>query len=149
MKKQTIAEKEVVIDVLSLHALDEQEEDRLEFSTDGMYRYENGSAQLWYFESEVTGLAGTRTSVEIRPEGVVVDRSGTVTSRMEFREGLKNFFPYETPYGMATMGMSTRKISAAFDEHGGSMELDYVLDLEHSAAVRNKICLKVRENKAQ
>ena len=149
MKKQTISEKEVVIDVLSLHALDEPEEDRLEFSTDGMYRYENGRAQLWYFESEVTGLAGTRTSVEIRPEGVVVDRSGTVTSRMEFREGLKNFFPYETPYGMATMGMSTRKICAAFDEHGGSMELDYVLDLEHAAAVRNKICLKVRENQAQ
>jgi len=147
--KQKTAEKEVVIDVLSLHALDEQEADRLEFSTDGMYRYENGSAKLWYFESDVTGLAGTRTCVEIRPEGVVVDRSGTVTSRMEFREGTKNFFPYETPYGMTTMGMSTRKISAAFDEHGGSMELDYVLDLDHTAAVRNKLCLHVRETQAQ
>lgn len=139
-------EKEVVIDVKSVHAYDEEEGDSLEFSTDGMYRYENGSAHLWYWETEVTGLPGTRTSVDIGPAGVVVDRMGTVTSRMEFREGLKNFFPYETPYGLATMGMDTRRIRAAFDEHGGSMELDYVLDLEHAAAIRNKFHLQVRES---
>jgi len=139
-------EKEVVIDVHSVHAYDEDGSDSLDFSTDGMYRYENGSAHFWYWESEVTGLPGTRTSVEIGPEGVIVDRIGTVTGRMEFKEGLKNFFPYETPYGLATMGMDTRRISAAFDEHGGKMELDYVIDLEHAAAIRNKFQLQVREN---
>lgn len=138
-------EKEVVIDVKSVHAYDEEETDSVEFSTDGMYRYENGSARLWYWETEVTGLPGTRTSVEIGPDGVVVDRKGTVTSRMEFREGLKNFIPYETPYGLTAMGMATRSIKAAFDEHGGRMELDYVLDLEHAAAIRNKFHLQVRE----
>ena len=139
-------EKEVVIDIHSVHAYDEDGTDSLEFSTDGMYRYEDGSAHLWYWESEVTGLPGTRTSVEITPGGVIVDRVGTVTGRMEFREGIKNFFPYETPYGTATMGMDTRKVSAVFDEHGGKMELDYVLDLEHAVAVRNKFRLQVREN---
>ena len=63
-------EKEVVIDVHSVHAFDEEGSDTLDFSTDGMYRYENGSAHLWYWETEVTGLPGTRTSVEIGPEGV-------------------------------------------------------------------------------
>ena len=140
-------EKEVVIDIHSFHAYDnEEEQDVLEFSTDGMYCYENGSARLWYWESEVTGLPGTRTSVEIAPEGVTVHRKGTVNSRMEFREGVRNLFPYETPYGMATMGMNTRKLKAEFDEHGGSMELDYVLDLEHAVAVRNKFELRVRES---
>ena len=139
-------EKEVVIDIHSTHAFDEENADSLDFSTDGMYSFENGSARLWYWETEVTGLPGTRTSVEIGPEGVVVDRVGTVTSRMEFKEGLKNYFPYETPYGLATMGMNTRRIRAAFDEHGGKMELDYVLDLEHAAAIRNKFHLQVREN---
>jgi hypothetical protein len=41
-------EKEVVIDVHSVHAYDEEGSDSLDFSTDGMYRYENGSAHLWY-----------------------------------------------------------------------------------------------------
>ena len=141
-------EKEVVIDIHSVHACDEEGSDSLEFSTDGMYSYENGLARLWYWESEVTGLPGTRTSVEIGPQGVVVDRVGTVSGRMEFREGLKNFFPYETPYGMATMGMDTRKIRAAFDENGGNMELDYVLDLDHAVAVRNRFRLRVRDERA-
>ena len=139
-------EKEVIIEIQSEHAYDEEEaRDVLEFSTDGMYRYENGSAHLWYWESEVTGLAGTRTSMEIAPEGITVHRRGTVNSRMEFREGTRNLFPYETPYGMATMGMNTRKLVAAFDEHGGNMELDFVLDLEHAVAVRNRLQLRVRE----
>ncbi len=139
-------EKEVVIDVRSEHAYDEEGTDSLEFSTDGMYRFEDGFARLWYWETEVTGLPGTRTSIEIGPESVTVDRMGTVTSRMEFKEGLRNFFPFETPYGLATMGMDTRSIRSSFDEHGGRMELDYVLDLEHAAAVRNKFHLQVREN---
>ena len=44
------------------------------------------------------------------------------------------------------MGMDTRRIRSAFDEHGGKMELDYVLDLEHAVAMRNKFQLQVREN---
>lgn len=140
-------EKEVVIDVHSVHAYDDEEgSDSLDFSTDGMYRFEDGRAHLWYWETEVTGLPGTRTSVEIGPESVIVDRKGTVTGRMEFREGLKNYFPYETPFGTAAMGMDTRRIKSAFDEHGGSMELDYVLDLEHAVAIRNRLNLRVRES---
>ena len=138
--------KDVVISINSTFSFDEGEEQRMEFTTDGYYFYEDQVGCLSYEESEVTGLPGTRTSVEIGPEGVIVDRMGTVTSRMEFREGLKNFFPYETPYGLATMGMDTRRIRAAFDENGGNMELDYVLDLEHAAAIRNKFQIQVRES---
>ncbi len=146
MKETKNKEIAVVIDIHSFHAYDEDSSDSLEFSTDGMYSYEDGRARLWYWESEVTGLSGTRTSLEISPESVILDRVGTVTGRMEFTEGSRNFFPMETPYGMATMGMDTRRIRAAFDEHGGNMELDYVLDLEHAVAVRNKFHLKVRES---
>ena len=138
-------EKEVVIDIHSVHAYDREDRESLDFSTDGVYRFENGVGHLSYWESEVTGMPGTQTRVSVSPEGVVVDRRGTVTSRMEFKEGIKSFFQYQTPYGMANMGMDTRRLSARFDEHGGAMELDYVLDLEHMVAVRNRFRLRVRE----
>lgn len=138
-------DKNVYIDIHSVHAYDEDDSESMDFTTDGHYRFENGVGHLSYWESEVTGMPGTQTRVSISPDGVVVDRKGTVTSRMEFREGMKNLFPYETPYGMATMRMDTRKIRARFDEHGGDMELDYVLDLEHLVAVRNKFQLRVTE----
>jgi len=83
--------------------------------------------------------------VEIRPDEVVVDRRGGITSRMVFRRGEKNRFQYETPYGMATMGMDTKRIRHDFNERGGSMVVDYVLNVEHAVVERSRLMLDVRE----
>ena len=137
--------KDVVISIRSIHGLGEDGEDRIEFTTDGLYHYEDGTGYLSYLESEVTGLPGTETCMEIRPDEVVVDRRGGVTSRMVFRRGEKNRFQYETPYGMATMGMDTKRIRHNFNERGGSMVVDYVLNVEHAVVERSRLTLDVRE----
>ena len=137
--------KDVVINIRSIHGLGEEGEDRIEFTTDGLYRYEDGTGYLSYLESEVTGLPGTETCMEIRPDEVVVDRRGGVTSRMVFRRGEKNRFQYETPFGTATMGMATKRIRHDFNERGGSMVVDYVLDVEHAVVERSRLTLDVRE----
>ncbi|MCR5664442.1 MAG: DUF1934 domain-containing protein [Oscillospiraceae bacterium] len=139
-------EKEVIIELHSLTDCDREDGDVLDFSTDGMYSFENGRARLWYWETELTGLPGTRTSLEIGPEGVTVDRVGAVTSRMEFKEGSRNYFPFETPFGLTQLGMNTQRVDTAFNEHGGRAELDYVLDLQHAVASRNKLRISVRES---
>ena len=89
--------KDVVISINSIHRLEDSEPDRIDFTTDGKYSYEDGTGYLSYMESEVTGLPGTRTSVEIRPDEVIVDRTGSITSRMVFRRGEKNSFQYAHP----------------------------------------------------
>jgi len=134
----------VVIDIDSVHGYDQEDSDRMEFTTDGTYSFENGVGRLSYWESEVTGLTGTLTQMEIAPGRVVVRREGTVTSQMEFEPGFRSRFAYETPYGTASMGMDTRQILSQFDERGGELEMDYVLDLEHMTAIRNKFCVRVR-----
>ena len=53
--------KDVVISIRSIHGLGEESEDRIEFTTDGLYHYEDGTGYLSYLESEVTGLPGTET----------------------------------------------------------------------------------------
>ena len=138
--------KDVVINIHSIHAYDvTEEEDSMDFTTDGVYSYEDGICRLSYMESDVTGMPGTRTVVVVSPEGIVVDRKGALTSRMEFREGLRKSFLYNTPYGTATMGVDTRRIRHSFNEHGGSAEIDYVVDMEHTVAVRNKFKINVKE----
>ena len=138
--------KDVVINIHSTHAYDvTEEEDSMDFTTDGVYSYEDGICRLSYMESDVTGMPGTRTVVVVSPEGIVVDRDGYVTSRMEFKEGLKSSFLYNTPYGTATMGIDTRRVSHSFNEHGGRAEIDYVIDMEHAIAVRNKFLINVTE----
>ena len=137
--------KDVWISINSIHSYEQEDEDHVEFTTDGYYYYEDGIGCHSYEESEVTGLEGTRTSMIVMPDQVVVDRDGLITSRMIFKEGLKNSFLYETPYGNATMGIDTRKIFRSMDEIGGKVEIDYVLDVEHAVVARNKFQITVKE----
>jgi uncharacterized beta-barrel protein YwiB (DUF1934 family) len=137
--------KDVVIYIRSLYGCGGEEEDAIDFTTDGLYDFDGSTACLTYQESEVTGMEGTRTSVVVMPDKVVVDRDGMVTSRMVFQSGAKNAFLYETPVGSATMHMNTRDVRTRFDEHGGHMEIDYVLDMEHAFASRNKFKMTVKE----
>lgn len=137
--------KDVIISINSIHSYGRDEEDKLEFTTDGYYFYEDGTGCLSYMESEVTGMEGTRTSVIVSPQQVVVDRDGMITSRMIFQEGEKNSLLYNTPYGTATMGIDTRKIEQRFDEDGGELEIDYVVDMEHAVVTRNKFQISVKQ----
>ena len=45
------------------------------------------------------------------------------------------------------MHMDTRNMNARFNEHGGHMEIDYVLDMEHAFVSRNQFHLTVKEQK--
>lgn len=139
--------KDVVITIQSLIDYGLEDEDVIDFTTDGVYQMEDGVAHIAYLETEVTGLQGTRTSVKILPDKVIVDRRGGLTSRMEFSPGLKSSFLYETPVGLATMNMNTRSVRHRFGPAGGELEIDYVLDMEHTVVSRNKFQLTVREQK--
>jgi len=138
-------EKEVVITMNSLQDCDGAEADRVDFTTDGLYSFADGIGTALYYESEVTGMTGTRTLVTVKPDSVIVKREGLLTSEMVFREGVRNTFLYDTPYGTATVGMDTRSIKKHVDENGGKIEIEYILDLEHSVALRNKFCLSIAE----
>ena len=137
--------KDVWISINSIHGYQQADEDRLEFTTAGYYCFEDGIGCLSYEESEVTGLEGTRTSMIVMPDQIVVDRDGLITSRMVFKEGNKNSFLYETPYGQATMGIDTRKIRKKLDENGGRVEIDYVMNMEHAVGTHNRFQITVKQ----
>lgn len=139
--------KDVVISMHSVHGYDTEDKDVIDFCTDGHFLKEGDAFCFSYMETEVTGMEGTRTSVIVRPDEVVIDRDGLISSRMIFREGERNSFLYSTPYGTATLGINTRKIRHSFNENGGRMEVDYVMDMEHDMVSRNRIILRIEEQK--
>lgn len=139
--------KDVVISMHSVQNSDTDDRDLLDFSTDGNYFLDGDTACFSYLESEVTGLEGTRTSVFVRPNEVIIDRDGLVQGRMVFRERENNRFIYDTPYGSATLGIKTRSIRHSFDANGGELELDYVLNMEHAVISHNKFYVKVEEQR--
>ena len=80
--------EDVIISMQSVQNYDDEEDSNtLDFMTDGQYSFDHDIGCLTYEESEVFGLPGTKTSVFIMPDRVVVDRNGSLTSRMVFKEG--------------------------------------------------------------
>ena len=108
--------RDVVISMHSIEGCDTDDQGIVDFSTDGHYFKDGDTSCFSYLETDVTGLEGTRTSVIVRPDEVVVDRDGMITGRMVFREREKNSFLYSTPYGTATLGVSTKKIRHSFND---------------------------------
>ena len=43
------------------------------------------------------------------------------------------------------MSVRARSIKKDFNEDGGTLELDYVLDMEHAVVSRNKLRLDIRQ----
>ncbi len=139
--------KDVFITMHSIHNYGEDDEDSLEFVTDGSYFVDGQTVCFSYLETEVTGMEGTRTSVFVRPNEVVVDRDGMISGRMVFREHERTSFLFDTPYGSSTLGIVARRIKKSFNDCGGEVEVDYVMDMEHAIVSRNKIVLKIQEQR--
>ena len=55
-------------------------DDTVELVTDGVYTRTEDGFEIYYLESELTGLAGTATRVEVRPGSVTVERAGTLNA---------------------------------------------------------------------
>lgn len=133
-----------LITVTGVQNLQDSGDDSIELVTDGIYTKIPEGYAVKYAESELTGLSGTTTTVEIRPEGVTVERKGTLNMRMEFKEGQKTSFLYDTQFGAATLCFETRKIVADFDENGGRLSIDYVVNMEHAVVGKNRLIMSVR-----
>ena len=140
--------KEVFISIQSIHGYDLNDTETMDFITDGEYSFDENGCRLSYFESEVTGMPGTRTTMSVTDDAVTVDRSGEIWSRMKFKEGLKDAFLYSTPYGTAKLGIDTRKISKHLTPDGGKIEIDYVVNMEHLIAMRNKFIVNIKKQGA-
>lgn len=139
---------DVVISITGLQGSAAGDEEIIELVTDGRYTHGKNGSFISYNETELTGLEGTETSVLVRPAEIVLTRRGLLNSRMVFREGEKNKFLYDTQFGSATLGIDTRRIDASFDENGGEMCIDYVVNMDHVVVGRNKIKLSVKPQRS-
>ena len=133
-----------LITISGIQGLPEGEPDVIELVTEGIYCRTEDGYEIRYSESEITGLKGTETSVEINPREVIVARRGVLNSKMVFKQGERSSFLYDTPFGSATLGIDTRKIYAALNDFGGELSIDYVLNMEHAVVTKNMLKMSIR-----
>lgn len=138
-------EQNVIISIQGKQSYPACEPEVIELVTQGTLedRGEEGIL-LSYQESELTGLEGTLTTIQVKPRRVTLRREGAVNSQMVFEEGRRHLSMYTTPYGSLEVGLNTRRIHTSLDHRGGDVTIYYALDIDHGAAGRNMFRINVR-----
>ena len=83
--------KDVIINIKSTQVSDDNE-DTIEFVTDGRMFEKDGKSLLCYDEGEMLGVPGVTTHVRIEDKKVVIQRSGGLNSRLLVEKEKRNLF---------------------------------------------------------
>lgn len=119
----------------------------IELESEGVMRLKDGRLEISYEETELTGMAGSTTAVsfdESVPGLVSMIREGNVNTVLIFEEGKRNICAYETEYMPFEICIHTYNIDNQITRGGGTLSLDYVIEIHGSAAERTKFTLEVR-----
>ena len=137
-------EKRAIISVKSLSNLDPN--DAIEVVTPGKFIIEDNGFKAIYEESEISGMEGTTTTLNIQDNILVLDRVGSTTTNMEFKEGTVAVSLYNTPYGVLSLNIDTEKLNININENGGEIYSKYTLGLEGQEGITTELNIKIKVN---
>jgi uncharacterized beta-barrel protein YwiB (DUF1934 family) len=106
---------------------------------------------LTYEESELTGMEGSESQLSFRlaERGLLTMlRTGSVTTALVFEQGKRHMCVYQTPYMPFEVCVHTLRVDnrLAMDGRiGGSLDLDYVVELRGAQAERCQMHVEIRE----
>jgi len=118
----------------------------IELLTEGTFYKADGVYFCEYKESEITGLEGTDTIIEIGNNYVSLERSGAVNSQMLFMEGRKTSSVYNIQFGELLIDIYTEKLDINIGENGGELVVDYILDINNATTGKNKFEITIKED---
>ena len=127
----------VIISIKSNQIYDEREPDFIELISAGTLEQTEEGYTITYQESELTGLEGTTTVLQVSEGQVTLLRQGEVNSVMVFEEGRQHVSVYETPAGTLAITINTRRLRSELDAQGGDIEIQYTIDVDRAATGLN------------
>lgn len=138
--------KEVLIEIKGTQTVD-NDSDVIELTTVGKMDVVGDKTYLRYDDSTATGTDGVSCMIKYdrKDDSVIMQRSGTLNSRMYIKKGQRHICHYETGQGVLTMGIFGEDVSAKLSNNGGSLSLSYTIDINYGLMSRNEVEIKVKE----
>jgi len=136
--------KNVIISVKGTQTAN-NDENILEFVTEGKYYKEDEAYYVTYDESEVTGMNGTKTTLKVMDGVVTLTRVGSVNSQFVFQQGQKHISYYDTEYGSFVIGILAKEVDVRIDDNGGEIRVGYELEIDNNNTGKNDFYLSIRE----
>ncbi|MEF9934879.1 MAG: DUF1934 domain-containing protein [Clostridium sp.] len=132
----------VLISVKTIQTF-EDDIDEVELVTEGTFKNMGDYYLGEYDESEISGMKGTHTRIEIYPDRVNLIREGSTNSNLSFKLLEDHVSLYGTKHGAFEVGVKTRKIKIDITDEGGVIELDYIIETKKVAVSHNILTLTI------
>lgn len=131
----------------ALKGAPEAENNTFSLVSEGDLFVEGTRLNLSYEESAVEGVEGCTTVISFDlsdPGCVTVERRGPLSSVFVISKGERLFSTYSTPFGVIDMCVFGKKVENLLTEDGGSLVLDYGVELKGLTAQRTRMEVKVK-----
>ena len=125
---------DVMLTLKGVQHYEQQDPETIELVTEGILEQTQEGWSLSYDESELTGLAGVRTTFQVKPGCVTLNREGKLSSTMVFEEGVIHESLYRMEFGALLLTVCANKVRYDLSEKGGTIDLSYAIEIEQSAA---------------
>lgn len=126
--------RNVVLFIRGQQSYDGQEPETIELVTEGTMEFRDGGWDIRYEESELTGLQGVTTTFRVEPGQVLLTRTGRLNSRMVFQLGVAHDSLYQMEFGTLLMTVKATHVFYDILPEGGSIDLSYTINIEHTEA---------------
>ncbi|MEA4965815.1 MAG: DUF1934 domain-containing protein [Oscillospiraceae bacterium] len=137
-------ERRAMITIRGTQKAEHEAPQTLEFVTGGMLQRFGRKLRVSYEESDLTGTEGVTAAFEVDGDKVTLERTGKVQSKMVFVEGQKMESLYSMDVGALLLGITARKVKPALTDDGGSIFLEYGVELERTYLGFNTFDIQVK-----
>lgn len=126
----------------------EEDEQQMEFVTEGRYYEKDDAVYLLYEESEFSGMEGCTTSLKISGDKVRMKRYGEAISldmAIDFEKGKRFKGFYDTPFGAIEMEVLTNDVVNRIQKEDGkgSLDIDYHISLRGLSEGRSVLNIEI------
>lgn len=134
--------KKSIISICSTQDIGEKE--KIEVVTVGEFSINGDEFIATYDETEISGMEGTKTTLKIKGDKVVLHREGTTSTKMEFQKDNTQVALYNTPYGMLELKTSTKELDLDVNEKGGNISIKYHLIAGGQEPIKTNLDMKIK-----
>lgn len=126
--------KKITMKITGAQSAEGQQDDLMEFVTEGELYDKGGALYVMYEESEISGMPGFKTRLKITDDMVKMKRigaAGGTGTEMVFEKGKRYSSFYHTPYGPFEMEILTNNLKNTMTAEGtGGVFIDYHMSLK-------------------
>lgn len=134
--------KKAIISICSTQDIGEKE--KIEVVTVGEFSINGDEFIATYDETEISGMEGTKTTLKIKGDKVVLHREGTTSTKMEFQKDNTQVALYNTPYGILELKTSTKELDLDVNEKGGNISIKYHLIAGGQEPIKTNLDMKIK-----